>query len=282
MGRSKLKKDAKEASPTEQVSVGRDQFLMQPVADQYNDVMRGAFDPLRAHKRFMHYHIRLITKMTGGDLDFGRKGGFYSLFARPSLLGFGFDPPEGLNNLHSFTNSQLKIAAYFHSEFLKNASSRAIPISKTHTLVPSTAFVDVKSKDLERYPTSGGHFVTIQQTEGLGPLEELQQHFGSDPEPPLLFGATRTDKTEYELKMPPTRVMRKLIKKGKAKYTDKLLQLLLEFRPNTLKVSGKIQVSPMDYTHVILESEDQMTLPDSLSMDSENSSSLGPNDMFWE
>lgn len=282
MGRSKLKKDAKDVSPTDLVSVGRDQFLMQPVADQYNDVMRGAFDPLRAHKRFMHYHIRLITKMTGGDLDFGRKGGFYSLFARTSLLGFGFDPPKGLDNLHSFTNSQLKIAAHFYNEFLKNVASRAIPISKTHTLVPSTAFVDVKSQDLERYPSSGGHFVTIQQTEGLGPLEELQQHFGSDPEPPLLFGATRTDKTEYQLKLPPTRVMRKVIRKEKAKHTDKLLQLLLEFRPNTLKVSGKIQVSPMDYNHVILESEDQMTLPDSLSMESENNSSLGPNDMFWE
>jgi len=68
---------------------GRETAKAAPIWDLYNEVVAGAAQPERAHRRFVHYHLSAIKEIT--------RGGLMNL-ASPHLLGgWGFDiPPSAL------------------------------------------------------------------------------------------------------------------------------------------------------------------------------------------
>lgn len=68
---------------------GRESTSLRPIWDLYNEVLRGAQDPVRAHHRFLHYHRDDIATLTNR--------GEYNLFISQSFGGLGFNPdPEVL------------------------------------------------------------------------------------------------------------------------------------------------------------------------------------------
>jgi hypothetical protein len=64
---------------------GREAARLAPLWDLYDEALEGARDRLRAHRRFLHYHISLIKGMT--------RAGALNLFIDRELGGLGFSNP---------------------------------------------------------------------------------------------------------------------------------------------------------------------------------------------
>jgi len=83
---------------------GRLSERMSPVWDYYNQVIDGAISPVRAHRRFFHYHKENINELTAS--------GEFSVFAHPALGGLGFKlHPEVKSGIY-FTPFQRRFAYY--------------------------------------------------------------------------------------------------------------------------------------------------------------------------
>lgn len=67
---------------------GRDEARTLPSWDWYNECVHAAMNPLRASRRFLHYHAPWIRRMT--------ENGRLNLFISHSFGGLGFVPPIGL------------------------------------------------------------------------------------------------------------------------------------------------------------------------------------------
>jgi len=83
---------------------GRLSDKLSPIWDYYNQVIDGATNPLRAHRRFFHYHKENINELTAG--------GEYSVFAHPALGGLGFKLHPDVAREIYFTPFQRRFAYY--------------------------------------------------------------------------------------------------------------------------------------------------------------------------
>lgn len=83
---------------------GRADQRLAPIWDYYNPVIRGAMDPVRAHRRFMHYHREAIDKFT--------LHGEYSLFIHQAFGGLGFFAHPQVVRFQRFTPFQRKFGNF--------------------------------------------------------------------------------------------------------------------------------------------------------------------------
>jgi len=97
LGQTKLQGKVKKT-----IGVRKGAFAM-PLNGQYNTVIRGARDPVRAHNRFIHYHVDRIKHET--------QSGFYNLFLPPCLYGLGF-VNHAVVDTSVYTFTQRKLAGY--------------------------------------------------------------------------------------------------------------------------------------------------------------------------
>jgi hypothetical protein len=137
---------------------GRSETQVSPIWSYYNEVIRGAVDPVRAHERFLHYNREVIDDLT--------QSGNYSLFLDPLYGGLGFhlDPrletsvrqtSEGPRPMVRFTPFQRRFGHFlrraakqpFEGEFEKFRPFRGI-------VVPSSTKMPV------RHLYHFGHFKT--------------------------------------------------------------------------------------------------------------------------
>jgi len=88
----------------------RESLQIAPIWDYYNKVVPSARDPVRAHKRFLHYHRENVSKFTNN--------GEYSLFLDPKFGGLGFELCEPLRPVVKFTNFQRKFGTYLRGMVL--------------------------------------------------------------------------------------------------------------------------------------------------------------------
>jgi len=72
--------------------------------DYYNEVIDGANDPVRAHRRFIHYNKAQVESYT--------QKGMYNLFAHQALGGLGFKLVPELYDLNHFTPFQAKFGRF--------------------------------------------------------------------------------------------------------------------------------------------------------------------------
>jgi hypothetical protein len=94
---------------------GKQSEKLLPLWDIYNLTIHTAVDPLRAHRRFLHYHHHAIKRLT--------LGGIFQLFAPFERGGLGFRPPEGLE--FSLTSTQQRFAMLLEEEFFKDPGQHA-------------------------------------------------------------------------------------------------------------------------------------------------------------
>lgn len=93
---------------TGQSKIGKRKHELLPLNSIYNEVLRGSHDPLRCHRRFMHYQRKGIEQVT--------QSGQFSLFISPILGGCGFDLfPEVKPSIY-FTGFQAKLASFIYQE----------------------------------------------------------------------------------------------------------------------------------------------------------------------
>lgn len=195
--------------------------------------------------RFLHYHIESIIRMTGGDPATKRKS-FYSLFARPEFFGLGFNPPKELANIGSFTSAQLKIAGIMYSKYMKLHQATAVNTDFQTQQLPKLLFVDMSTQESEHYPEKTSSYHVIRSDHKTGPLQEGELHFATSPQAPLLFSSVTNAETEYKVQVPSIKKCRRMMKEFDDISPLKNVRKLIEFRPKIIKISGKIQESPMD------------------------------------
>jgi hypothetical protein len=87
--------------------IGRMTDRVSPIWDYYNRVVNGAANPLRAHRRFLHYHRENVRKVTSD--------GEFSLFVDPLLGGLGFDLLPEVSREVKFTAFQRRFGYYLKS-----------------------------------------------------------------------------------------------------------------------------------------------------------------------
>jgi hypothetical protein len=78
-----------------------------PLDALYTKVLVGACDKYRAHRRFLHYHVEMVKRMT--------HNGEYSLFAHPQLGGLGLPLFPELAPHVKFTSFQRKLGSFLRS-----------------------------------------------------------------------------------------------------------------------------------------------------------------------
>ena len=217
---------------TQEVSKGRPSDTgSKPISDQYNLTIHTANDPLRAHKRFIHYHIDEIRNITGAT---SRQKGFRSLFASPDFQGLGFIPPPELKVKASFTTSQLRLAHYIHSSLQGYAShpNTFNSAMSESSLSLKLSFVDVNQSTrafpVRRGPTYRNILLSNKSTDVL-PKNWVKLDDSSKA--PLLFDYDLIDAPpkEYRVKGINSDKFRKLSRKaGKHLMLD--MDLLTSYR----------------------------------------------------
>jgi hypothetical protein len=195
-----------------------------PITDQYNLLIKGANDPLRAHKRFMHYRKEELLHFTKG---------FQNFFGSTSLGGMGALPPLGLDLSKVFTTSQKRYAYLLYSKYQGfRSESHTLSLAEFKKLFQRTTFSSDTSSLL--YPVKGGHFVTFRI--GLNSLEVLNRgesfHDLPNSEPLLFRSGISLSERSYKIEGLTTPLLRKLLLKNshvssQLKDTD----ILLFFQP---------------------------------------------------
>lgn len=69
---------------------GRLETRTLPLCDFYNTCVSSCWDPMRAHRRFLHYHRKTLEDMT--KLNGQGRPGFWNMYNSPLFGGLGFDP----------------------------------------------------------------------------------------------------------------------------------------------------------------------------------------------
>jgi hypothetical protein len=90
---------------------GRDTAKAAPVWDLYNEVVGGAANPERAHRRFVHYHLSTIKDIT--------RGGLLNLSSPTLLGGWGFEIPESCLRV---TKRQVALSAFLKKRAIASIS----------------------------------------------------------------------------------------------------------------------------------------------------------------
>jgi hypothetical protein len=118
---------------------GRMEGRRLPIWDYYNRVVSGSRDPLRSHRRFLHYHKK--------EIDIITRKGRYNLFAPFERGGLGFNAPKGLR--YRFTNIQRRWASCLDAWIRKDPSSTyRIALVQSTKKPPTLAYYRKKVFDL--------------------------------------------------------------------------------------------------------------------------------------
>ena len=140
---------------------GRKTAKEAPLWDLYNTTIPRACDPERAHRRFMHYHLDQIKKMTAE--------GKFNIFADHLCGGLGFKPPATVDP--GFTPFQRKWATYLKQKILDDMENGLPPRSCKITLVREKRGKEsctTHHKKTYIVPKYGPHFRgTIPPVDGL-------------------------------------------------------------------------------------------------------------------
>lgn len=95
---------------TGQVKItGRKNAQLTPIWDLYNLAVHTSMNPVRTHRRFMHYHLETIRRLTAN--------GKYNLFAAHLRGGLGCLPPKDLEI--RFTSFQQRWATFVDQKFVE-------------------------------------------------------------------------------------------------------------------------------------------------------------------
>jgi hypothetical protein len=115
-----------------------------PIQDYYNKVQEGASDPVRAHRRFLHYHRENIAKLT--------ENGQFNLFLPRERGGVGFELPVGVSN--TITPFQQRWAQ-FMTEQGYDTDIEMIGLKGSPALSGTVAVSPKLTNELERGPLYG-------------------------------------------------------------------------------------------------------------------------------
>lgn len=88
---------------------GREVHRLAPIWSLYNKTIPDSVDPLRTHKRFLHYHKTAIESFTGSTGN--RIGGNFNIFLPPNRGGLGFEISIPRDQI-KVTSFQRKFASY--------------------------------------------------------------------------------------------------------------------------------------------------------------------------
>jgi hypothetical protein len=163
---------------------GREQASQAPIWDYYNLLMAGSNDPARAHRRFLHYHIEEIKKLTWK--------GLLPLHLPPRLGGFGFQCPDGLVYT---TTVQRRLATFLFERFLADLRS-----GKATGLIQVNRPIQLLKKDTRNL---------VYDASPIGPYAYgLQEPSDLVIRSPPLMDVTQTDQPEFIIRYPPMKVFR--------------------------------------------------------------------------
>jgi hypothetical protein len=136
---------------------GRESGLRaQPVWDNYNQVLAGAVNPVRAHKRFIHYHKETIKTVT--------KNGDFNLFLPFERGGLGF---VNHNVPYHITSFQRRFATVLESELREGLREGKIKPSALGVVSSDPASTGVRLK----------HNPTLKLTPRIGPVEQISSKY---------------------------------------------------------------------------------------------------------
>jgi hypothetical protein len=168
---------------------GRQNAKLAPIWDYYNEVVHGAVSPLRAHRRFVHYHRSAIEEFT-------RKGQ-YNLFLPFERGGLGFNPPQGLT--YKITSFQRRFASYLESKYVEDP-----------TVINKIALVSGKNKSrlvLYHEPRIIVGPKVGPQLEHVVPIQEKEVNL-----PPLALEDSTETRPEMRVRLPRARTIREFRK----------------------------------------------------------------------
>lgn len=177
-----------------------------PLNGQYNAVMEGARDPIRAHNRFVHYHRERIQQET--------RGGYYNLFLPPCLYGLGF-VNHAVVDTSVYTFTQRKLAGYKMSLI----SSYSTAEYREHRTISELlrGLIYVTDKYMPDFPVmqrSGA--VVLLSKEDLGAREPDRYVTWKDyvqiRQPPF-FGIADAGRPDYTITYPRRRELREILSK---------------------------------------------------------------------
>jgi len=221
MGQSKIAdridtdhiKDQKKNGPKQLVAKGRPSDTgSKPISDQYNLVIHTSMDPLRSHKRYLHYHMAEIKSITGST-KFGKS--FFNLFLSPWFQGLGFKPPIGLDVYKTITMTQRRLASVLLSRLQGYVSQpHIINRRQISDIFQKLSFVD-SSKSSVKYPSFSPNGITLRLLNtATDVLEPGWEPFADQTETPLLFdvnlGSETTDYLLAQLSIKQARGLAKI------------------------------------------------------------------------
>lgn len=172
---------------------GREALRLLPVWDIYNLCLRGALNPARAHKRFVHYWKEEIKRVT---MD-----GQYNLFLPFDKGGLGFHLSKGV--AAHVTPFQRRFAT-----FLVKSRNEAI---KEGRMPPRSTLGLVAPRDSFAAPVLKRHiFPTSTFLPLVGPLLPFQSREFADPtvQRPPLSSHLSTDKPVLSMRFPKGSTMK--------------------------------------------------------------------------
>jgi hypothetical protein len=185
---------------------GREQARMAPVWALHNEVVAGAVNPSRAHRRFVHYHRTAIEKYT----QLGPKTTF-NLFLPFQRGGLGFDMVPGLKpNITSF---QRRFSSYLMSEINSQLDAGKDPSATQLGLItkkPATGILSLH------------HVPTLRLDPIVGPLESsVVDYTPRVYTPPALSQAMDPERPELTVKLPKKSTMDRFRKGSFARMSTK-------------------------------------------------------------
>jgi hypothetical protein len=211
---------------------GRRNAKLAPIWDYYNEVVPAAVNPLRAHRRFLHYHKKTIDVLTGK--------GNYNLFLPFERGGLGFKPFPGLK--FKVTSFQRRYATYLESLFISDPS-----VTNKIGLVSGTNRSDLILWHRPRW--------TIGPKIGPQPLGVIEPEDQVVSLPPLALENFESERPELRVRLPRPRVIRTFrtgtFKRMGGEITSfpfKALELDLRRRPSESEVDfvQRVGIKPDD------------------------------------
>lgn len=163
---------------------GRGNVKTLPIWDHYNKVVPKAKNPLRAHRRFIHYHLPMIKRITGN--------GLYNLFVPHERGGLGFKA-VGPVKLTSF---QRRLASYLEDEYLENLKKGVNKQSRI-TLVRERPLKYKRS--IAKFHNPG----ELKLEPKVGPMKQQYRNYDEPKfDYPLMSSQTELDAPDLVLRLP--------------------------------------------------------------------------------
>lgn len=184
----------------------REGAMNMPMYGQYNLVIAGACDPVRAHNRFIHYHISRVRHETNH--------GYYNLFLPPSLYGLGF-VNYAVASTMVYTKTQRKLAGYKMSLISSYGNAEWREYATVNELLRGILYVtDEYDPEWPVMERSGASVILSKEDLHAKDPERYQRwsEYVRIRQPPF-HGAPYPDKPNYSIIYPPKREIRSILSK---------------------------------------------------------------------